>query len=58
MSIIYCHKCDSHTDSDFECIYELGDELVCEACYDEYCDEQEAHWKPRYEGEKLAGLVQ
>ena len=57
MSTFYCQECDSHHDSDFECAYEVGDELICEACYDKICEEQKAHWKPRYEGEKLAGMT-
>lgn len=55
MSVEWCKECDVVMDAD-ECIYE-EDGTYCEECHDEEFQKQLAYWKPRYEGEKLAGLL-
>lgn len=36
-----CDNCGKMFDSDYEEIYEINDEYVCESCYDELIEEEE-----------------
>lgn len=48
LEILSCHE---------EHICEESGENYHAACWDNYWAEQEAYWRPLYEGEKFAGLT-
>ena len=49
-----CSECDQPVHEDEVSDNENG---ICETCHDKWCREQEAYWRPRYDGEKLAGIA-
>ena len=62
MSYEVCTNCPTRLVDD-DAIY-INDEPYCEECFDnedQYSDSElkdlEAHYRPLYEGEKLAGLI-
>lgn len=58
MSIFIC-ACGRHVDTDLEDFetYNDGDEFVCLPCYEAEWQRQHDYWKPLYDGEKSAGLL-
>lgn len=59
MSIMVCDRCSRYVDTDFDEIVEVndGDEFWCLPCHDAEFQRQHDYWKPLYDGEKLAGLL-
>jgi len=53
--MITCDTCKKVVSVDEIADFENG---ICEPCHDKWCAEQMAYWRPLYEGEKRAGLLQ
>lgn len=57
MILFYCTKCSEPVDAE-DAYFADRENDICQQCNEKWISEQARYWRPLYEGEKSAGLLE